>query len=138
MQTTCIISILTILRAVDTLYKEYLKSKGISIISVTQPIDNNNATGDLMTNIIFHFSQFENNLRKDMCTAGKIAYLENWDWYTAPLVGCRKDKTAAKKHQFVIDDKGELIVQAFKWQVMIPIIIQPLQLYSSVSASNQQ
>lgn len=114
MQTTCTISILTILRAVDTLYKEYLKSKGISIsiISVTQPIDNNNATGAFMANIIFHFSQFENNLRKDKCTAGKIANLENWDWYSAPIVGCRKDKTAAKKHQFVIDDKGGLIAQA--------------------------
>lgn len=118
MQPTCTISILTILRAVDTLYKEYLKSKGISIsisisiISVTQPIDNNNATGAFMANIIFHFSQFENNLRKDKCTAGKIANLENWDWYSAPIVGCRKDKTAAKKHQFVIDDKGKLIAQA--------------------------
>lgn len=115
MQTTCTISILTIFRAVYTLHKEYLKSKGISIISVTQPIDNNNATGALMANIIFHFSQFENNLRKDKCTAGKIAYLENGDWYSAPLVGCRKDKTAARKHQFIIDYKGKLIAQAFKW-----------------------
>lgn len=115
MQTTCTISILTIFRAVYTLHKEYLKSKVISIISVIQPINNNNATGALMANIIFHFSQFENNLRKDKCTAGKIANLENWDWYSAPIVGCRKDKTAAKKHQFVIDDKGKLIAQAFKW-----------------------
>lgn len=117
MQTTCTISILTIFRAVYTLHKEYLKSKGISIISVTQPIDNNDAIGAFMANIIFHFSQFENNLRKDKCTAGKIANLENWDWdwYSAPIVGCRKEKTAARKHQFVIDDKGKLIVQAFKW-----------------------
>ena len=117
MQTTCTISILTIFRAVYTLHKEYLKSKVISIISVIQPIDNNNATGALMANIIFHFSQFENNLRKDKCTAGKIAYLENGggDWYSVPLVGCRKDKTAARKHQFIIDDKGKLIAQDFKW-----------------------
>ena len=69
---------------------------------------------ELLPDSNVHFSQFENNLRKDKCTAGKIANLENWDWYSAPIVGCRKDKTAAKKHQFVIDDKGKLIAQALK------------------------
>jgi len=53
--------------------KGYLNSKGISIISVTQPIDNNNAPGAFMENIIFLFRQFENNLRKDKCTAGMVA-----------------------------------------------------------------
>ena len=93
--------------------KEYLKSKGISIISVTQPIDNNNAAGAFMENIIFLFSQFENNLRKDKCTAGMIACLENGDWYSAPPTGYQTDKTATKKHQLVIDEKGPLIAKAF-------------------------
>ena len=93
--------------------KEYLKSKGISIISVTQPIDNNNAVGAFMENIIFLFSQFENNLRKDKCTAGMIACLENGDWYSAPPIGYQIDKTATRKHQLVIDEKGPLIAKAF-------------------------
>lgn len=88
--------------------KEYLKSKGINIISVTQPIDNNNAAGAFMENIIFLFSQFENNLRKDKCTAGMIACPENGDWYSAPPVGYQIDRTAGKKLQLLIDEKGPL------------------------------
>ena len=96
--------------------KEYLKSKGITIISVTQPIDNNNAAGAFMENIIFLFSQFENNLRKDKCTAGMIACLENGDWFSAPPLGYAIDKSSKKKHQLVIDSRGPLIAKAFRWK----------------------
>ena len=96
--------------------KEYLKSKGISIVSVTQPIDNNNAAGTFMENIIFLFSQFENNLRKDKCTAGMIACLENGDWFSKPPMGYKKVAGGKKKHEIVIDEKGPLIAQAFKWR----------------------
>lgn len=52
--------------------KAYLKAKGISVISVTQPIDDDNVAGEFMQNLIFLFNQFENNLRKDKCTAGML------------------------------------------------------------------
>ena len=57
--------------------KQYLKAKGIRVVSVTQPIDDDNAAGEFMQNIIFLFSQFENNLRRSKCMAGMIACLEN-------------------------------------------------------------
>ena len=58
--------------------KAYLKSKGISVISATQPIDNDTEVGELMENMLFLFNQFENNLRKGKCTAGMIAMAFKW------------------------------------------------------------
>ena len=38
--------------------KAYLKSKGISVISVTQPIDGDSIAGEFMENMLFLFNQF--------------------------------------------------------------------------------
>lgn len=96
--------------------KEYLKAKGIKLISVTQPIDDENAAGEFMQNIIFLFSQFENKLRKDKCRAGMIACLEKGDWYSQPPIGYSIDKKALKKHTLYINEKGELLRKAFMWK----------------------
>ncbi len=56
--------------------KAYLKTKGIYVISVTQPIDSDNMAGEFMENMLFLFNQFENNLRKQKCTAGMLKCLE--------------------------------------------------------------
>ena len=96
--------------------KQYLKAKGIKVISVTQPIDDDNAAGEFMQSIMFLFSQFENNLRKDKCMAGMIACLENGDWYSQPPIGYSIDKSAPKKHTLYINEKGELLRKAFIWK----------------------
>ena len=96
--------------------KEYLKAKGIKVISATQPIDDDNAAGEFMQNIIFLFSQFENNLRKDKCTAGMITCLENGDWFSQPPMGYTADKNAKKKHTLYINEIGEKLRQAFIWK----------------------
>lgn len=96
--------------------KAYLKAKGISVISVTQPIDDDNVAGEFMQNLIFLFNQFENNLRKDKCTAGMLASLERGDWYSKPPRGYSIDHSAPKKHAFVINDEGRLIAKAFEWK----------------------
>ena len=96
--------------------KAYLKSKGITVVSVTQPIDNDNMAGEFLENIIFLFNQFENNLRKEKCTAGMIECLERGEWYTKPPVGYEIDRKAKEKHRFIITEKGELIKMAFKWR----------------------
>ena len=96
--------------------KQYLKAKGIRVVSVTQPIDDDNAAGEFMQNIIFLFSQFENNLRRSKCMAGMIACLENGDWYSQPPIGYSIDKSAPKKHTLYINVKGELLRKAFIWK----------------------
>ena len=96
--------------------KEYLKQQGINLISVTQPIDDGNASGEFMQSMMFLFSQFENNLRKDKCMAGMIACLENGDWYSQPPIGYSIDKSAAKKHTLYINETGKKLRQAFMWK----------------------
>ncbi|MBR2134948.1 MAG: recombinase family protein [Bacteroidales bacterium] len=95
---------------------EYLKSKGINIVSVTQPIDSNNASGTFMENILFLFSQFENNLRKDKCISGMRACLENGYWYSAPPIGYSLDKKSKEKHKLVINEIGKILSKAFLWK----------------------
>ena len=96
--------------------KAYLKSKGISVISATQPIDNDTEVGELMENMLFLFNQFENNLRKGKCTAGMIECLERGDWFAQPPTGYTKVKGGVKKHEFSINDTGKLLAMAFKWK----------------------
>ena len=96
--------------------KAYLKSKGITVISVTQPVDSDSKAGEFMENMIFLFNQFENNLRKEKCTAGMIECLERGEWYSKPPVGYQIDRTTKEKHRLVIDPKGRLIGKAFHWK----------------------
>ena len=96
--------------------KEFLKAKGISVVSVTQPIDDDNAAGQFMQNIIFLFNQFENNLRKDKCVAGMVACLEKGDWFSRPPLGYRKVGHNKSDHRLEITKEGELIRKAFHWK----------------------
>ena len=96
--------------------KAYLKTKGIYVISVTQPIDSDNMAGEFMENMLFLFNQFENNLRKQKCTAGMLKCLEKGDWFSKPPIGYDRDRATTEKHRFVIKDTGRLIAQAFKWK----------------------
>lgn len=96
--------------------KAYLKSKGINVVSVTQPIDNDTIAGELMENMLFLFNQFENNLRKDKCTAGMIECLENGDWFSQPPLGYSIDKASKVKHTLVINEAGEMLRKAFRWK----------------------
>ena len=96
--------------------KAFLKSKGITVVSVTQPIDADNMAGEFLENLLFLFNQFENQLRRSKCNAGMLASLERGDWYTKPPVGYKIDRTAKEKHRFIIDEKGELIRMAFQWK----------------------
>ena len=96
--------------------KAFLKSKGISVISVTQPTDPDSTSGTFMENMIFIFNQFENNLRKEKCTAGMIECLERGDWYSKPPMGYEKDNASASKHSLRINAEGTLIAKAFRWK----------------------
>lgn len=96
--------------------KAYLKTKGITVVSVTQPIDSDSMAGEFMENMLFLFNQFENNLRKQKCMAGMVECLEAGDWFSKPPVGYEQDKSSSIKHRLVVNDKGRLIAQCFKWR----------------------
>lgn len=66
-------------RALTALVSTNLPAKAIYVISVTQPIDSDNMAGEFMENMLFLFNQFENNLRKQKCTAGMLKCLEKGD-----------------------------------------------------------
>lgn len=97
------------------LTKRYLKSKGIYVVSVTQPTDPDSAAGEFMENILFLFNQFENNLRKGKCEAGMKECIERGDWYSKPPMGFTKSKKEGK-HIIEVNEIGEIIKEAFMWK----------------------
>ncbi len=99
--------------------KAYLKRKGVTVISVTQPTDPDSSAGKFMEDITFLYSQYENDQRKDRCTAGMKACLERGDWFSKPPLGYVKDKekiNSKNKHALKIDEKGQLLAKAFRWK----------------------
>jgi len=82
-----------------------LKASGVSLRSVTEPIDDT-ATGKLMETMLAGFAQFDNDVRADRTRAGMRAAIEAGRWvYRAPLgylPGMRPDP-----------DRAPLIAQAF-------------------------
>ena len=97
------------------LTKRYLKSKGVYVVSITQPTDPDSASGEFMENMLFLFNQFENNLRKGKCEAGMKECLENGYWYSRPPFGFDKTKED-KEHIIKVNATGELIRKAFNWK----------------------
>lgn len=94
-----------------------LKKQGISIISVTQPIDTNTHTGTLQQNIHFIFSKYDNDLRRQKCVDGMREKLRRGEWLGNCPVGYSYDKTSTKKEQkIVINEQGALIRKAFLWR----------------------
>ena len=96
--------------------KAYLKSKGVTVVSVTQPTDPESSSGEFMEGITFLFNEYENNLRKEKCTAGMKECLERGDWYSRPPIGYEKDYSSTNKHALKIDERGRLLAKAFRWK----------------------
>ena len=96
--------------------KAYLKSKGVTVVSVTQPTDPDSSSGRFMEGMTFLFNEYENNLRKEKCTAGMKECLERGDWYSRPPFGYEKDYTSTNKHALKIDERGRLLAKAFRWK----------------------
>lgn len=108
-----------------------LRELGISIISVTQPIDTSNPAGVLQQNILFLFSQYDNDLRRQKSMAGTKEKLEQGIWCTKPPLGY--DTVRRNGERFIeINETGLLIRKAFLWKATEEIpnmeIIKRLQL----------
>ncbi|CAN5460486.1 recombinase family protein [soil metagenome] len=94
-----------------------LRELGITIISVTQPIDTSNPSGVLQQNILFLFGQYDNDLRRQKCIAGMKEKLLRGDWVSHAPVGYSYDRTNSKEQKIIINEKGKLIRKAFELKV---------------------
>ncbi len=95
--------------------KAYLKSKGIYVISATQPIDTDSIAGEFMENILFLFNQFENSLRRDKAVTGMTACLQRGEWYGKAPLGYNHKKVG-KTHVLTVNDTGRILKKAFLWK----------------------
>ena len=95
--------------------KAYLKSKGVYVISATQPTDPDSCAGEFMENILFLFNQFENSLRRDKAVTGMTACLQRGEWYGRPPLGYDHEKVG-KTHVLTINDVGRILKKAFLWK----------------------
>lgn len=95
---------------------EELQNAGIKVIAVSQPIDTTSPSGKLHRGMLYLFSQFDNELRKDKIIAGMIENIRQGYWVAAPPFGYtnlnRREK--AKNHQYIINEQGELLREGFK------------------------
>ena len=95
--------------------KEYLKSKGIYVISATQPIETDSIAGEFMENILFLFNQFDNSLRRDKAVTGMTACLRRGEWYGKAPLGY-DHKKIGKTHVLTVNDAGRILKKAFLWK----------------------
>ena len=91
-----------------------LRELGVTIISVTQPIDTSNPSGVLQQNILFLFGQYDNDLRRQKCVAGMKEKLLRGEWMGVAPLGYKYDRSGDSKEQrIVFNDDAPLIKKAF-------------------------
>ncbi|MGJ1413105.1 recombinase family protein [Sphingobacterium multivorum] len=103
-----------------------LRRLGIEIISVTQPIDTSNASGQMQQKMLFLFGEFDNQLRRQKCMAGTKEMLLRGDWPTQPPMGYEVTRQNGKR-KIVANAKGRLICQAFHWKAHDNLSIEAIR-----------
>ncbi len=90
-----------------------MKKRGISIVSVTQPIDVSTHSGVLQQNIQFIFSKYDNDLRREKCIDGMREKLLRGEWTGVAPTGYEYDRST-KEHKIVINHKGLLLKKGYE------------------------
>lgn len=90
-----------------------LRKLGIEIVSVTQPIDTSSASGQMQQKMLFLFGEFDNQLRKQKCTAGIKEMLIRGDWPTMPPLGFDIVRNNGVR-KIVVNEKGKILRLAFE------------------------
>lgn len=104
-----------------------LRRLGIEIISVTQPIDTSNASGQMQQKMLFLFGEFDNQLRKQKCMAGMKERLLEGNWPAKPPMGFDAIKEHGKR-KIVVNAKGRLLRQAFQWKADYNMTIESIKI----------
>ena len=98
---------------------ESLKDIGVNVIAVSQNIDTSTASGKFQQNILYMFSQFDNELRKDKTITAMRELLRKGYWLWVPPLGYQNLKRYHKAVDWEIEitSEGKLIQKAFQWKV---------------------
>jgi DNA invertase Pin-like site-specific DNA recombinase len=95
-----------------------LRELGVTIVSVTQPIDTSNPSGVLQQNILFLFGQYDNDLRRQKCVAGMKEKLLKGEWIGVVPLGYKYDRAGEFKEQrIILNDDAPLIRKAFQMKL---------------------
>jgi site-specific DNA recombinase len=92
-----------------------LRGQRITIDSVTQPIDTSNPAGVLQQNILFLFSQYDNDLRKEKTVRGMKDHMEAGIWCCQAPLGY-DNVTVNGEKSVVINETGKILRKAFLWK----------------------
>lgn len=93
-----------------------LMQLGINVIAATQEIDARTIQGKLMRNLNFVLAEFDNDVRREKCTAGMRAKLEAGIWCGKTPLGYYS-QGRGRHTQFFINKDGELLRKAFKMKL---------------------
>ncbi len=103
-----------------------LRKLGIEIVSVTQPIDTSNSSGQMQQKLLLIFGEFDNQLRKEKCMAGVKERLLEGTWPTKPPIGFETVRENGKR-KIVINAKGKLLRKAFYWKAQEKITSEAIR-----------
>ena len=95
--------------------KAYLKTKGIYVVSATQLTDPDSAQGELMENLYFIMSKFENQMRRDKAILGMTKCIERGEWWGRPPLGY-DHKKVGKTHIHTVNEIGRKLRNAWIWK----------------------
>lgn len=110
---------------------EELAAKGIYVIGVTQPFDSSSPVGKLFKDMMYIHSRADNDMRREKTVTGMRERLRQGYWVSSLPIGYTNLnlKDRCDKHKIVVNEKGELLRQAFQWKL--------LKLYSDVEIAQR-
>ncbi len=91
--------------------KAVLKKVGVSLASVTEPIEDT-TLGRLMETMLSGFAQFDNEVRAERSIGGMAKRVEEGSWPFMAPIGYRNVKDAMNRPTLEADEKGPLVA---KW-----------------------
>ena len=93
-----------------------LRKLGVEIISVTQPIDTSNPSGQMQQKIMLIFGEHDNQLRRQKCMAGTKERLLKGEWCNKAPIGYDHVRVNGER-KIVVNATGKLIKKAFMWKL---------------------
>ena len=104
-------------------YKTKVKNSGINLVSVNQPIDQNNVLAAQLENFLIIMADIDNAMRKHKCQEGMVNCINRGEWFAKPPIGYDAKKVD-KHHVITVNAKGKILKQAFEWIANEPEITQ--------------
>lgn len=95
----------------DQLRNEY----GVTVFSVTQPVDTSNATGILQETLQLGFARMDNDLRRQRTIDGMKEQLLKGIWCIKPPIGYDVVRVNGER-RIVVNETGEKLRKAFIWK----------------------